>query len=167
MWAALDPRVWVAFALAVAVSLGGGYIWGRVDGRNLANADHKVALAQAADDARAKERELDKKFEIKEKEHAAEKATADKKYSDLLGRVRSSSRAPTAPVAGVPECPRPADNPAGEGTRPTETRAELDREFVQRILSRGQEGDDGIRDLNLCIDKYNEVRATINGRNSR
>ena len=43
------------------------------------------------------------------------------------------------------------------GTTDRETRAELDPATAESILAVGRDGDNAIRELNLCIDQYNAV----------
>ena len=76
-----------------------------------------------------------------------EKNEAKKKYDSLLTRIRNSSvrvsvpakKCVTSPVTG-------------------EKRAELNPETVERILSVGRDGDEAIRELNYCIDRYNSIK---------
>ena len=51
--------------------------------------------------------------------------------------------------------PSPVSNPASGAT---EARAELDRQTSQALITITTDGDEAIRDLNLCIDRYNQVR---------
>lgn len=76
-----------------------------------------------------------------------EKNEAKKKYDNLLTRIRNSSirvsvsakKCVTSPTTG-------------------EKRAELNPETVERILSVGRDGDEAIRELNYCIDRYNSIK---------
>ena len=43
-------------------------------------------------------------------------------------------------------------------TESGEKRAELNPETVERILSVGRDGDEAIRELNYCIDRYNSIK---------
>ncbi len=82
----------------------------------------------------------------------AEKAArlADDAYRAAVraGRIRVS-----VPAA------RAAD---GSSSQPGEARAELDAEAALRIDAIAGEGDSAIRELNQCIDAYNEVREKVN-----
>lgn len=47
------------------------------------------------------------------------------------------------------------------GVAARETRAELDPATAESILAVGRDGDQAIRDLNLCIDQYNAVKTSL------
>lgn len=47
------------------------------------------------------------------------------------------------------------------GTDDRETRAELDPATAESILAVGRDGDEAIRELNMCIDQYNAVKSSI------
>lgn len=47
------------------------------------------------------------------------------------------------------------------GIKLAETRAELDAETADDLIAIATEGDDAIRDLNLCIDQYNAVESAL------
>lgn len=50
----------------------------------------------------------------------------------------------------------------GTGIKYSETRAELVPAVAGRIIDVGIDGDDAVRDLNECVDKYNALAAKIN-----
>ena len=88
----------------------------------------------------------------KYKEFQEERDNAKKEYNELLARINSK---PTRVYIPVKEACTTA--PSGE------TRAELDKQVVERILSVGRDGDEAIRELNYCIDRYNSI---ANGQDS-
>lgn len=86
----------------------------------------------------------------KEKERA--KVETDKLRADLRnGIVRLS-----VPVS---TCKKPD----GTGTGDQQARADILPESADRIGALGIGSDDTVRDLNACIDKYNALKAAIEG----
>jgi len=82
------------------------------------------------------------------------KADFDKRVADISAqRVRV-----TIPIVSC----RPAGANAGAGNR--EARAELDPATAGRLAGIADDGDSAIRELNLCVDKYNAVRDRFNSR---
>ena len=76
-----------------------------------------------------------------------EKNEAKKKYDNLLTRIRNSSVRVSVPAKKCITSPATG-----------EKRAELNPETVERILSVGRDGDEAIRELNYCIDRYNSIK---------
>lgn len=76
-----------------------------------------------------------------------EKNEAKKKYDIILTRIRNSSVRVSVPAK---KCV--TSSTTGE------KRAELNPETVERILSVGRDGDEAIRELNYCIDRYNSIK---------
>ena len=76
-----------------------------------------------------------------------EKNEAKKKYDNLLTRIRNSSVRVSVPAKKCVTSPATG-----------EKRAELNPETVERILSVGRDGDEAIRELNYCIDRYNSIK---------
>ena len=76
-----------------------------------------------------------------------EKNEAKKKYDSLLTRIRNSSVRMSVPAKKCVTSPATG-----------EKRAELNPETVERILSVGRDGDEAIRALNYCIDRYNSIK---------
>lgn len=82
-----------------------------------------------------------------------ENDNAKKKYDDLLARINSGVVRVSVPTRSC------SDVSDGErsGATDRKTRAELDPEIINRILSVGRDGDNAIRDLHVCIDQYRVV----------
>ena len=80
-----------------------------------------------------------------------------RKYDDLLARINRGTvrvSVPTRACSDVSEA-----GPSGTDDR--ETRAELDPATAESILAVGRDGDEAIRELNMCIDQYNAVKSSI------
>ena len=80
-----------------------------------------------------------------------------RKYDDLLARINLGTvrvSVPTRACSDVSEA-------GHSGTDDRETRAELDPATAESILAVGRDGDEAIRELNMCIDQYNAVKSSI------
>ena len=119
---------------------------------------HQAYVEQEAEVARlnAVERDKEKQMQDMVVSHAKDleranknaKAEVTKLQSDLSsGQLRFSART-------LSTC---QNTTSADGT--TETRAELDPEVSQALVSITADGDSAIRELNTCIDIYNEVRS--------
>jgi len=119
---------------------------------------HQAYVEQEAEVARLNAVERDKENQMqdmvvshaKDLERANKNAKAEvtKLQSDLSsGQLRFSART-------LSTC---QNTTSADGT--TETRAELDPEVSQALVSITADGDSAIRELNTCIDIYNEVRS--------
>lgn len=88
-----------------------------------------------------------KDMETKYTKLIEEKNEAKKRYDDLLARVRNSTVRVSVAAKSCKTSPTTG-----------EKRAELDPKTVERILSVGRDGDEAIRELNYCIDRYNSTK---------
>jgi len=119
---------------------------------------HQAYVEQEAEVARlnALERDKEKQMQDMAESHAKElrkanqnaKAEVTKLQSDLSsGQLRFTART-------VSTCQN-TTSASGD----TESRAELDPEVSQALVAITADGDNAIRQLNACIDLYNQVRS--------
>lgn len=114
-------------------------------------AEQAQAIQLASEQAREKERALQEEIDLlndsyrKEREHA-EKSIASLRADVAAGRVRLSVPA---------SCP---GTDTATGAASEEARAELDTETADALVAITSEGDDAIRELNLCLDAYQARR---------
>ena len=119
---------------------------------------HQAYVEQEAEIARLNliERDKEQQMQFMADNHAKElrrtnqnaKTEVAKLQSDLAdGKLRFS-------VSTISTC---KDSTSAEGN--TESRTELDPEISQALISITADGDSAIRQLNACIDIYNEVRS--------
>lgn len=154
-----------AIALALCLGLISGYLWGshrqaQIDEGRAAkvNEAHAVALASATERYREAERGGQLAFTAMTVAVQQEKENA-KKQMDVLraelraGAVRLSVAVDAASAATAAQA-------AAAGDR--EARADLLPVAAGRILDFALEGDDIVRDLNACIDKYHRAEQVIN-----
>lgn len=114
-------------------------------------AEHAQALQRAEQEARSKEQEWQSTHNKLQAKYEKEKKNAESKIADLRRRVQSG----TVRMSILATACAVSQNP---GTGIAETRAELDPETAERILAVGRDGDEAIRDLNLCIDQYKALQ---------
>lgn len=122
--------------LGIIIAMGASFGWGH----------HQAYVEQQAEIGRLNAIMAEEAAETNAK-HAKEKQDAQIKITKLRADID----------AGVIRLsiPSTVSNPAS-GT--TEARAELDRSTSQALINITTDGDEAIRDLNLCIDRYNQVR---------
>lgn len=114
-------------------------------------AEHAQALQRAEQEARSKEQEWQSAHNELQARYEEEKKDAESKIADLRRRVQSGTVRLSVPATACAVSQNP-------GTGIAETRAELDGKTAERILSVGRDGDEAIRDLNLCIDQYKALQ---------
>jgi hypothetical protein len=120
-------------------------------GHHAAYVEQEAEVARLNAIERGKEQEMQQMADnhAKELRKATQNAKAEvtKLQSDLSsGQLRFSART-------ISTCQDPS-SPSGI----TETRAELDPEVSQTLVSITADGDQAIRELNTCIDIYNEIK---------
>jgi uncharacterized protein (DUF3084 family) len=149
-----NPYVLLGIVLAVLSSFAGGY-W---KGSNDEEARQQIEIARLNEQARETEQRMavvaNTYAQTLRKSQNVAKVKEDKLRVDLA----SGERKLFIPVK-APECAvQPAtDAPASSGN--TETRAELDGRIAQALVDLTSRGDQAIRQLNACIDQYNQVRS--------
>lgn len=105
MIAALDPRVWLAFVVAIVVSVGGGYFWGS-HAESVANeAKQNKALAEALTKVRQTEARLQTEVQGVSNEYETKIAALADRASIAerdLGRLRVKPRCSMPTIAAAP-----------------------------------------------------------------
>lgn len=114
-------------------------------------AEHAQALQRAEQEARSKEQEWQSTHNKLQAKYEKEKKNAESKIADLRRRVQSG----TVRMSILATACAVSQNP---GTGIAETRAELDGQTADDLIAIAADGDAAIRDLNLCIDKYNSIK---------
>lgn len=84
------------------------------------------------------------------------------KQNKLIADIKSGERKLFFPTQQTTSSIPTADN-TSTTSGSTETRAELDGRTAEALISITSRGDKAIRDLNVCIDQYNEVKKEIEG----
>jgi len=133
MLSLLNPSVLIAIIIALA----GAFSYGH----------HQAYLEQQAEIGRLNAvmaEEANKSAVLLQKE----KQNAQIKTNQLRADINSGALRLSVPVSSA--CSTTS------GT--TEARAELDRQTSQDLISITEDGDTAIRELNYCIDRYNQVK---------
>ena len=108
-------------------------------------------------EVQTKNRELQETVNGLNHKRQEENDDAKKRYDALLSRIHRGSVRVSVPIRADSGLSRSGHSGHDAG----QTRAELDPETVERILSVGQDGDQATRDLNFCIDQYNAIRGKV------
>ena len=114
-------------------------------------AEHAQALQRAEQEARAKEQAWQSAHNELQVKYEQEKKDAESKIADLRRRVQSGA---VRMSVNATACT------VSEGSRigVAETRAELDGQTADDLIAIAADGDAAIRELNLCLDKYNALK---------
>lgn len=151
----------------VVAALGGVLVWFAVAQPQIAGLERDLAKQKQnrAEAARAStERVLATQAGVQElfdrvsSEHQEERKNAQTEYDRRIAAIGRGTVRLSIPA----RCPASVDaNGAIAGPGHPETRAELEPEAGQALTAIVRDGDDAIRDLNACIDKYEGARQKL------
>jgi len=96
---------------------------------------------------------------LRESTHRKELEHVQSERDSLRHQLLSGAVRVSVP-ARVPAC-QPSAGPGHPAPEPGPARAELDPAFAQDLVRITSDGDAAIVDLNACIDRYNDVRASV------
>lgn len=114
-------------------------------------AEHAQAIQRAEQEARAKEQAWQSAQNELQAQYEKERKDAESKIADLRRRVQSGAMRMSVPTTA---CAVSTNTRTGA----VETRAELDGQTADDLIAIAADGDAAIRELNLCIDKYNALK---------
>lgn len=151
-----------AFALFVSFVVGvgvGGYFTAQKWQLKIAAADKAASerLETETSKAIATERKMQAEKADLIKKHTAEVNNAKLENDRLRAAVRNGTlrlSVPTRSLCATADAGNPGTGLAKKG-------AELDAEASLALLDIANDGDDAIRELNLCIDQYNAVKSAL------
>jgi len=154
-----NPWVLLGILMAVVGSFGGGYLKGSND--EVTRQQLEIAALNA--EARAKEQALITTIQTQsnklQKANQDAKLAQQKRNLDIDSgalKLRIPVKAPVCPVHTATDTPSaPRDS--------VQTNAELDREVAKSLVAITDDGDKAIRQLNACIEAYNDVYQTLKG----
>lgn len=127
------------------------------------NADHAQALATVTQRERDAETRARDELDIQVKNFRQEINDEKTKRDRFVADVRSGAVRLSIPIRGNAHCAAAAGADAAPGPRDRdETRTELAPQAGIDLAAIADDGDDGIKQLNACIDSYNTVRARFN-----
>ena len=137
------PPYWIVVAFIVI--LGGTYGYAHHAGYAQKEQEDATLIAQ-------KNRDMQKQKD----EQDANDATVKQEFETKLSGILSSRPRLYVPVASKGGCATPTANN-------DQTRAELDGQTAEDLIRIVAEGDRAIIELNSCIDRYNQVKETLDG----
>lgn len=153
-----NPWVLLGILMAVVGSFGGGYFKGSNDEVT------RQQLEIAALNAQAREKEQALITTIQTQSNKLQKANQDAKLAQQKRNLDIDSGALKLRIPiQAPVCPvhTATDTPVASGDSVQAT-AEFDRETAKSLVAITDDGDKAIRQLNACIDAYNNVYQTLN-----
>ena len=152
-----NPWVILGVLLALLGSFGSGYYKGEQDEYER----QQIEIAALNAKARETEQRMGEVAQTYAQTLRKANNVAKVKEDKLRTDIASGERKLFIPVKS-PECAvsATADSPAPSGN--TEARAELDPRTAQSLIDLTSRGDQAIRQLNACIDIYNNAYKTLN-----
>ena len=149
-----NPYILLGIVLAVL----GSFVAGYYSGEQSEYERQQLEIARLNQQARETEQRMGEVAQTYAQTLRKANNVAKAKETKLRTDIASGERRLFIPVK-APECAvsATADSPASSGD--TETRAELDRGVAQALVDLTARGDQAIRQLNACIDQYNQVRS--------
>ena len=158
MLSLFNPWVILGVVVALLGSFGSGYYKGEQDEYER----QQIEIAKLNDEARQKEQALITAVQAQsiklQKANKDAKLAQQKRNLDIDSgalRLRIPVKAPVCSVQAT------ADTPI-ESRDSVQTNAELDRETAKSLVAITDDGDKAIRQLNACIDAYNNIYQTLN-----
>jgi len=151
----------LACIIAILVALGAGYWKGSYD----AGVKTALQVSAANDVAREKEKQMGEVAATYATVLRKKEKDAEKKITNLRIAVANGERKLFIPVTTkAPDCSvsTTSDASTSSGSNSGETRAELNGQVAQDLISIVAEGDSAIRKLNVCISQYNEIKDKLN-----
>jgi flagellar capping protein FliD len=153
----LNPYILLGIVLSILSAFGGGYWKGSKDEVTR----QQLEIAKLNAEARQKEQAL--LSAVTTQATKLQKANQDAK---LIAKERDAAiasgalklrvpvKTPVCPVQTAGDTPAPAGNSVQAG-------AELDAKTAQSLVAITDDGDKAIRQLNACIDAYNNIYQTL------
>ena len=145
--------------IGVLVALGSFYSYGHHKGWVERDAEMQSEIAQKNEEARAKEQELTKQLNDNSTKLQEANNAISEKQTSLDRAIRAGSlRLKTTSCLQTSSSPTPANgNSNQEGS-------ESERQTLAAIAEIIAQGDRNTAQLNACIDSYNKVMESVNGK---
>lgn len=161
------PNPWLILgALSVCV---GTYFYGHHAGWVERDQEMQLEIARKNDEARAAEQKLTEQLNTQNVKLKEANNVLDQKQSALDRAIRAGRVRLPAPgcVQAAPSTPAPAgdrNEARSQPDRQADAPSDAERETLRLIAQIVADGDRAINQLNACIDAYNQVMETINGK---
>lgn len=145
--------IYIKVLIAIACFIAGWLVngWRVSSSVESLKAQYASEKEQVEKDARKREQAIVKAYGDLEAEYKKEKENAQTKIADLRKRIQS----------GTVRLSIPTNMSDDTGLADRKTRTELDGETADSLVAIAADGDAAIADLNLCIDKYNKIKKTL------
>ena len=150
----LNPYVLLVIVLALLGSFGAGYYSGEQEEYER----QQIEIARLNEQARETEQRMAEVAQTYAQTLKKANDVARIKEIKLRTDLASGERKLFIPVK-APDSPMSVSEPSTPASGDTETRAELDGRVAQALVDLTARGDQAIRQLNTCIDQYNQVRS--------
>ena len=153
-----NPWVLLGILMTVLGAFGSGYYKGGSD--ETARQQAEIAALNAA--AREKEQALVQAVNKQTTQLLKVENNAKIQIAKRDAAINAGTLKLRIPVK-APDCPvhTSSDTPVASGDS-VQTNAELDREVAKTLIAITDDGDKAIRQLNACINAYNDVYQTLN-----
>lgn len=151
MLSLLNPGVWIAALFVLAATFGIGHHKGYV----LRDTEMQAQIAKMNEEARDKERAMQAAANATANNLRKVNQDAQAQISRLNSDVATGAIRLSIATRSVQACPVAGD---ASGDR-NQARAELDPAAAQSLVAITADGDAAIRQLNACIDFYNQVKG--------
>lgn len=148
-----NPYVLLGILLAILSAAGSGYYKGKHDENTRQQVEIAALNAKARETEQAMAQVAQTYGQTLRKANNVAKVKEDKLRADIA----SGKRKLFIPIQ-APDCAVSAATDAAPAAGDTETRAELDPRIAESLVDLTSRGDTAIRQLNACIDQYNEMR---------
>ena len=139
----MTPNLYVSIGLILA--LAGVYGYG-----------HHVGYVEKETEDSLEIARLNKEMTKQKDEQDAKDANIKQEFETKLSGILSSRPRLYVPITSKGGCATAATNDG-------QARAELDGQTVEDLIKLVAEGDRAIIELNSCIDRYNQVKETLDG----
>jgi len=149
-----NPWVILGIVTAVLSSFAGGYLKGSGD----EEARQQIEVARLNNEARETEKRMGEVAQTYAETLRKANNVARIKETKLRTDLASGERKLFIPVK-APECAVSAPTDTAPASGDTEARAELDGRVAQALVDLTSRGDQAIRNLNTCIDQYEQMRS--------
>jgi hypothetical protein len=145
--------------IGVLVALGSFYSYGHHKGWVERDAEMQSEIAQKNEEARAKEQELTKQLNDNSTKLQEANNAISEKQTSLDRAIRSGSlRLKTT------SCVQTSSSPAPPNGNSNQEGSESERQTLAAIAEIIAQGDRNTAQLNACIDSYNKVMESVNGK---
>jgi len=145
--------------IGVLVALSGFYTYGHHKGWVERDAEMQSEIAQKNEEARAKEQELTKQLNDNSTKLQEANNAISEKQTSLDRAIRAGSlRLKTT------SCLQTSSSPTSPNGNSNQEGSESERQTLAAIAEIIAQGDRNTAQLNACIDSYNKVMESVNGK---